>query len=192
MAQIVTELLPQRFSTNVIRRAFKTNECFRHLINGLNMRTATDDNERKCLEDVKNHGLHIMHVFEDEENPRFSYTVGLYENYLHPEIIIIGLKHELAHLLLHNAAYDIKKGTSYTSGEFHEGILDDFLCYFGDVPRSYYEEYVGWALWFYEGRDFPLIQCVYPTVAGKFAWEKDFPGDARFYCQMLTDPPKEH
>ena len=156
------------------------------------MRTAKDDAERKTLSDVKKHGLQIIHVFGNEDNPHFSYTVGLFESYLHPEIIIIGLKRELAQVLLNNMAYDIKNGKNYTVGEFHEGVLDDFLCYFGEVPKSEYKESVGWAIWFYEGSDFPLIQCVYPTVSGKFAWEKNFPDDARFFCKMLVEPPKEH
>jgi hypothetical protein len=156
------------------------------------MRTAKDDAERKALSDVKTHGLHIVHVMEDTGNPAFSYTVGLFENYLHPEIIIIGLKHELSHVLLNNMAYDIKNGKNYTSKEFHEGVLDDFLCYFGEVPTSDYQNYVGWANWFYEGYDFPLVQCVYPTVKGKFPWDVDFPEDARFFCKMLIKSPKEH
>lgn len=156
------------------------------------MRTAKDDAERKTLLDVKKHGLQIIHVFGNEDHPHFSYTVGLFESYLHPEIIIIGLKRELAQVLLNNMAYDIKNGKNYTVGEFHEGVIDDFLCYFGEVPKSKYKESVGWAIWFYEGCDFPLIQCVYPTVSGKFAWEKDFPEDAIFFCKMLVEPPKEH
>ena len=156
------------------------------------MRTAKDDAERKTLADIKKYGLQIIHVFGNEDNPHFSYTVGLYESYLHPEIIIIGLKRELAQVLLNNMAYDIKNGKNYTIGEFHEGVLDDFLCYFGEVPKSEYKEAVGWAVWFYEGCDFPLIQCVYPTVSGKFAWEKNFPEDARFFCKMLVEPLKEH
>lgn len=155
------------------------------------MRTATDDAERKTLSDIKNHGLHIVHVFEDEEHPRFSYTIGLFENYLHPEIIIIGLKHDLTQILLNNMAYEIKKGKNYVAGEYHEGILDDFMCYVGEVPKSEYRDYVGWALWFYEGYDFPLLQCVPPTVKGKFPWDKDFPEDARFFLQVITKPPKE-
>ena len=154
------------------------------------MRIATDEAERKALSDIKNHGLHIMQVCAGEESPHFSYSIGLHESYLHPEIIIIGLKQELAQLLLNNMAYDIKNGKNFTSGEFHNNVLDDFLCYFDDVPRSKYKDYVGWAIWFYEGYDFPLIQCVYPTVAGKYVWEKDFPEDARFYCQLLVNPPK--
>ncbi len=156
------------------------------------MKIAKDDAERKALANIKKHGLHVMHVFGDEKNPPFSYSVGLFENYLHPEIVIIGLKYELAHVLLNNMAHDIKNGKNFTAKEFHEGVLDDFLCYFGEVPKTDYKEYVGWAIWFYEGYDFPLLQCVYPTVKGKFPWEKDFPEDARFFCKMLIEPPKEH
>ena len=156
------------------------------------MRIAKDEAEKKALANIKKHGLHVMHVFGDEKNPPFSYSVGLFENYLHPEIVIIGLKYELAHVLLNNMAHEIKNGKTFTAKEFHEGVLDDFLCYFGEVPKTEYKNHVGWAIWFYEGYDFPLVQCVYPTVKGKFAWEKDFPEDARFFCKMLIEPPKEH
>ena len=156
------------------------------------MRVAKDEAERKALKNIKDYGLHVLHVFEDDDHPRFSYSVGLFETYLHPEIIIIGLKFELAHTLINNMAYEIKNGKNFTVGEFHEGVLDNYLCYFGEVPKSEYSEYVGWALWFYEGDNFRLTQCVYPTVSGKFAWEKDFPEDARFSCKLLIEPPKEH
>lgn len=156
------------------------------------MRAAKDESEKKTLDDISTYGLHVVHVFEDEEHPRFAYTVGLFENYLHPEIVLIGLNEDLAHTLLNNMAFDIKNGTNYQANEFHEGVLDDFLCYFGNVPKSEYKDYVGWAIWFYEGYEFPLIQCVYPTVGGKFPWENDFPEDARFFCKMLIAAPKEH
>ena len=156
------------------------------------MRAAKDEAERKAISDIKNYGLHIIYVFEDEAYPGFAYSIGLYENYLHPEIIIIGLKAEVSKVLLNNMAYDIKHGKNYNAGAFYEEVLDDYLCYFGEVPKSEYREHVGWALWFYKGTNFLLLQCVYPTVSGKFPWEKDFPEDARFFCPMLTPSPKEH
>ena len=80
------------------------------------MRVAKDEAERKALANIKKHGLHIMHVFGDEKNSPFSYSVGLFENYLHPEIIIIGLKYELAQVLLNNMAFEIKNGKNFTVG----------------------------------------------------------------------------
>ncbi len=158
----------------------------------MTVKIAKDQGEQKAIDDIREYGLHIISVAEDEAGPGFAYSIGLFENYAHPEVIIIGLRQSLAHTLLNNMASDIKAGKTFTAGDFHEGVLDDFLCYFGEVPRKHFHDYVGWARWFYEGDNFPLLQCVYPTVAGKFPWEKDFPEDARWFCQMLTDPPKEH
>lgn len=158
----------------------------------LSVKIAKDEPERQAIADIEKYGLHIIAVAEDDRGPGFAYSIGLFENYAHPEIIIIGLKQSLAHKLLNNMAFDIKKGKTFTTGEFHAEVLDDFLCYFGDVPKAHYRDIVGWARWFYEGDEFPLVQCVYPTVKGKFPWESDFPEEARWFCQMLTAPPKEH
>lgn len=87
---------------------------------------------------------------------------------------------------------DIKNGTTFTEGEYHEGVLDKFVCYFGEVPKKRFQNHVGWAIWFYEGKSFPLLQRVYSTVAGKFPWDKDFPEEVRFHCKLLIEPPKEH
>lgn len=156
------------------------------------MRKAKDESEQKAIDDISKHGLHVIAVAEDDNGPGFAYSIGLFENYAHPEIIIIGQKTDLAHLLLNNLAFDIKEGKTFTAGEFHEGVLDDFLCYFGEVLREHFREFVGWARWYYEGDNFPLVQCVYPTVQGIFPWQKDFPEETRWNCPLLIATPKEH
>lgn len=153
---------------------------------------ANDAAEQKALDDIREYGLHIMSVFEDEDGPGFAYSIGLQENYAHPEIIIIGLKIDLAHNLLNNMAFDIGEGKTFTASAFHEGILDDFLCYFGEVHQKHFKNYVGWNRWFYEGDNFRLLQCVYPTVHGIYPWEPDFPEDTKWLCPMLVDPPADH
>ena len=156
------------------------------------MREAKDEAEQKALDDIRKHGLHLIHVHDDSQGPGFTYSIGLFENYAHPEIILFGLKAELASVLINNIAFDIKEEKTFTAGEFHEGVLDDFLCYFGEVPGEHFRDYVGWARWFYQGDNFRLLQCVYPTVHGIFPWENDFPEDTRWHCPMLIDLPKEH
>lgn len=154
------------------------------------------ENDKQELErisvNIEKFGCQVMHVFEDEEHPPFSYTIGLYEKYNHPEIIIIGLKRELTQVLLDNMAYEIERERTFTNGEYHEGVLDNFACYFGEVPKKHYKEYVGRAIFFYDSLEFPLTQCVPPNVGGKFPWDKDFPEDAKFYLKVITNPPKEH
>src|SRR5688500_10120003 len=104
------------------------------------MRVARDKSEQKTLDNVRKFGLEVVYVGEDDEGPGFAYSIGLFENYAHPEVIIVGLRRELSHTVLNNIAYDIKNGKSFTSGEFHEDVLDDFLCYFGNVPKEKYRD----------------------------------------------------
>ena len=54
-------------------------------------RKTQDEGEAKLLADVKDPGWHVIGVTEDEECPGFVYTIGLYHNYGHPEIIAFGL-----------------------------------------------------------------------------------------------------
>lgn len=154
------------------------------------------ESDKKDLEkinaNIEKSGCHVMHIMEHPDYPGFSYTIGLYKRFNHPEVIIIGLKQELSHVLLNNMAYEIERGRTFVSDEYHEGVLDNFLCYFGDVPKKEYKMHVGWGIWFYGDSNFPLMQCVPPTVEGKFPWDKNFPEDAEFSLKVITNLPKEH
>ena len=46
------------------------------------------------------------------------------------------------------------------------------------VPKDFYRQYIGYALWFYRSFDFPVLQCVWPDKAGLFAWQDGY--DHRF------------
>ncbi len=74
-----------------------------------------DESERKTIEDIRRTGVHLMHIFDAEgKEPEFSYSVGLWHTYHHPEIIIVGLKEDLRHILLNNLNYEIGKGRVLT------------------------------------------------------------------------------
>ena len=69
--------------------------------------------EEKCLADVEQYGLHIMHVHGDDAWPRFSYSIGLFHSFKAPEIIIIGLRTELAQWILNELAARARDGQQY-------------------------------------------------------------------------------
>jgi hypothetical protein len=129
----------------------------------------------QLLSNIEKHGLGVQHVFGDETGSQFSYSIGLYQTYNHPEIIIIGLRQELSHILINNMANDIKNGMVYTPLNYYPNILDDFNCYFVNVSPSRYDDYVGQAQRHYGGDNFALLQCIYPTVKGVFPWEEEWP-----------------
>jgi hypothetical protein len=131
--------------------------------------------KEKLLNDIEKYGLQVMHVFGDELGPGFSYSIGLFESYNHPEVIIIGLRQDLMHQLINNMANDIKNGKVYQPLNYYPDILDDFKCYIVSVDNYNYNEYVGMAQNHYNSDSFPLIQCIYPTTKGIYPWEKEWP-----------------
>ena len=135
--------------------------------------------DKEVQDNIDKFGLNVRHVFSNDNLPPFSYSIGLFRSYGHPEIIMIGLKQELAHTLINNMAYDIKEGKTFAPFKFEADILDDFDCYFIDVDKSNYDEYVGGAQRYYDGDGFPLLQCIYPTVKGIYPWEDEWPEEIK-------------
>lgn len=55
------------------------------------MPTPADDNDQKLLDDVQGHGWHVIGVEADNEGPAFAYSIGLYQTFGHPEVVVFGL-----------------------------------------------------------------------------------------------------
>jgi hypothetical protein len=96
---------------------------------------------KKLIDDIREFRWHVLKVLGDDSGPGFAYSVGLFKTFNHPEIIIIGLKLDLAHILINNIGEDIKKGKQYHSGQLYTDILDDFKCLMLDVSKENYKEY---------------------------------------------------
>ena len=146
-----------------------------------------DKLEIKLLNDIEKHGLQVMHVLDDGASPAFSYSIGLFQTYKHPEIIIVGLKQELSHVLINNMAEDIKNGKVFEPLNYYTEILDDYKCYIVKVSPENYDEYVGQAQRYYKNDDFPLVQCIYPTTKGIFPWEKNWPENIKDLQPILGE-----
>jgi hypothetical protein len=39
---------------------------------------------------------------------------------------------------------------------------------FRKITEEYYRKYLGYAVWFYESLDFPVLQCVWPDKMSRF------------------------
>ena len=144
--------------------------------------------EQQVLDNIAKYGYNVMHVSESfngsVEEPGFSYSIGLFKTFQLPEVLIIGLDHELRHTLIDNISIDYQEGISLKPGAFNADIVERFDCLVVEVASKYYPEYVSWARWFYKGDDFPVVQVVYPDLLGLFPWDKDF---SRFIHQPVLN-----
>jgi hypothetical protein len=131
--------------------------------------------ERKLLDDVEKYGCHIIHVREEGGLPGWSYTVGLYEIFRQPEIIIVGLKDDTAQFVLNEIADRLKTGLQIQEVLRQRELLGKVEC----EPRRVEERpelraVVEYATWFYGSDLFPVFQCIYPDLENRFPWEDSF------------------
>lgn len=128
--------------------------------------------EQKALDDIAQYGCHILTVFDDKGLvPDFAYSIGLFKNYKHPEIIIYGLPKQSMNDILNYTAGMIKQGSSFKDEQPYSEILDGFLCWSIPVNTKYYEDHFGWGHWLYKDWNFPVVQLVWPNQHGVFPWE---------------------
>lgn len=157
----------------------------------VNFDRAEDVHERKAIEDVRQFGVHILHVFDDKGTaPEFSYTVGLWHTYRHPEILISGLKEALRHSLLNHLNRLIREGSRFSEGENSTEVIDGYKCYFQEIPQSHYKDYLGWDLWFYGGSEFQAIQMLWPSIHHVYSWEDRADEYLRNAQEILTKIPE--
>ena len=133
--------------------------------------------EQKVIDDIANYGWHCVNIHPEGENVGYAFTIGLFKNYGHPELIIFGLSAKVAHQILSVAANTAKSGAPLNLAQPTDALIDDYECLFIKVPFSEYREHVGYCRWYYQGNDFPLYQIVWPSRDGLYPWhEKASPG----------------
>jgi hypothetical protein len=127
-----------------------------------------DKSEQKVIDDIAEHGWHCVNVLAEGEHVGHAFTVGLFQSYGHPELIIFGLPSKIAHQILTIAADAAKACTPLDLTKPSDDLLKNYSCCFAEVPLSEYYEHVGYARWYYQGNGFPLYQIVWPSKTGLF------------------------
>lgn len=126
---------------------------------------------------IKTHGLSIMGVSGDGDNPPFAYTVGLTETKNHPEIIVFGLRAEVAATLFNSLVELIPEGGALKDGDVvHE--IANFPVALKQVPDKHAAEYCFQAIYRYEdmgGEYTPtFLQMVITDSKGLFPWDEGY------------------
>ena len=139
----------------------------------------TAELEKKLLNDIELYGWHVIKVPEDDIGPSYGHSIGFYRSFEHPEVIIIGLELNAVHYILNRIGDAIREGTVLQPGQFYSNIIEDVDCYFTLVDPKYYNEYVSYAKLLYKDTDFPLLQCIYPTISGIYPWQAEWPKELK-------------
>lgn len=132
--------------------------------------------DSRTKQDIAKYGCSVMHVFDAESDlPPFAYSIGIQQETGAPEVVVIGLKQQMAHYVINEYNNRVRVGERFEVGKYYEGFLEGFEIYIGAVPQSVYRDYFGQNIDFYDGRDFQVLQVIYPTTKGVWPWTDDVP-----------------
>jgi hypothetical protein len=152
--------------------------------------------EIQLVDDVEKYGCHVTRVREEGGFPGWSYTVGITDALGCPELIVIGLKGEVAHSLLNDCAGRLQRGARFQDGSRANGLLSNVDCEFRAIEKRWIKQTMGHGFWFYGGDEFAVLQCVYPDINNHFPWDAGFDGMWRSRQPLLFphsfDPKTEN
>jgi hypothetical protein len=138
-----------------------------------------EERDRKLISDIEEIGWHVLGIPEDADGPAFAFSVGLFKTFGHAEILMLGLDLDVMHTAINLIGEELRQGRRFSSGESASGFLEGYDVQFRNVDPDYYPAYLGYARWYYQGDDFPVLQCLWPDREGRFPADPGFTDSLR-------------
>lgn len=147
-----------------------------------------DDSEGKVVRDVIEHKSHLIVIPSDDYGPGYVFSIGLYLNFRHPELLLFGLDYKVASSAINDISRLVEQGRRFLHRDVLDEVFENISVMLVDVHSKFYREFLGTALWFYRsvGSDFPVLQIVWPDKRGRFPWNSDFDERARELQPVLA------
>lgn len=136
--------------------------------------------------DIEKFGLTVIIIEATDYLPSFAYSIGLWQNFSHPEIICFGLRNETLHAIINDVAAIIKSGQTIEANRIYTDIFENGRAIFLKLDSRNLSDYFGTAIDFYNTRDFPALQLIWTDRNDNFPWEENFEEDF-IYKQPLLD-----
>lgn len=129
----------------------------------------------RARRDVRAFGWHAVMV-SGGGDPGFLFTIGLWQSYGHPEILLFAPAEDPRGMAgrLQAVAERIQANETFEGETLYEGLFGEAPGRFHPVAQGWYPFFLGTALAFYESYDFPVLQLFWPDQDGCFPWETGF------------------
>lgn len=143
-----------------------------------------DPAEQKCIDDIAEHGCHVVKVFDNEGiRPDFAYSVGLPVSVEQPEVLVSGLRLQLMHSMINEIYRQCAEGLRLVDGLRIQGLIEGHECIARRcVGLNAIKEHLGWALWYHRSQRGEEVeefyQIVWPGAVDRlFPWDEGASGD---------------
>ncbi len=128
--------------------------------------------DKTLLGNIATHGWAPVSVFggwTEEDSPSLVYTVGLYKNYGHPELLISGIPTRVSLDILAPVVERIKLGESFVHGQMDTWALNGCPICFAAIPQKLVSSHMGKSELAYDLPP-PALQIYWPDSSGNFPW----------------------
>lgn len=143
-----------------------------------------DELDVKIYREVLRDGCSILSFSSSPSAPEFSYSAGLYLNFLHPEVLLMGLHPGTAFHIISRLRDDAAKGLILTPDSVRNNLFEDGRpVRFRTVPQERYPDYLGrncnlyFSLFLRQSSchdfGFPVLQGIWPGKDGRFPDDAD-------------------
>src|SRR5919206_474259 len=109
--------------------------------------------DEKLFADVAEYGWHVLKIFEKETTPGWAFSIGLYKNFNHPEIVVFGLNDDLMHSIINSIGEEVRAGKRFEIDGLYSDLIEAYSCTFKPVNQVWYHPFLGYANWFYQSLD---------------------------------------
>ena len=126
---------------------------------------------------VAENGWTTVYCPEVDGYPKYGYTVGLFEKYNHPEIIIFGVNHRKCIETFYHITFLIEhENKRMVPLEYNYDILEDLPVMFCEMGLIASWDYLELANYYYEDKTliYPAMQMIWPDRYGVFPWDEKY------------------
>lgn len=142
--------------------------------------------EQKIKKDIAAYGCSIIALDATDYLPAVAHTIGLWEQFQHPEIILFGLTPGMMQNVLNEATELIRLGKTIAVDQTYTDFFENGYTACISVAAENVADYFGYAIAYYKGTNFPAVQLVWTDAQYRFPWDSDFDASLH-YKQALLD-----
>ena len=127
----------------------------------------------QVIENIDTYGWHCVHVPQMGHQLAFTYTIGLYLSFKHPELLVYGANAKAACDMIKYVGMAARDDEALDLDQPTDQLMAGHTCVFVDVPYLNFPERIELGVRFYQGVSFPLRQIVWTSNQGLFPWHPE-------------------
>jgi hypothetical protein len=148
--------------------------------------------KERITADIKRIGWSVAGVLGDKKEPPWAYTVGLWQSYRTPELVVGGVNLETSCEWLNQLASKRRDGESVPADTPMVGPWPPHMMVLRQVHDNWMVDLLAQIQNYYGTDPVPVEQVVWSDHHGRFPREPGFPHELRNKQPMLWMPKDEH